>query len=370
MAKTVFHAPQEILKLFKDNGLPENFCIVPFTNLIFNPGGKVSVCRHKGTDHSIGHLSENTFSEIWNNDYIRAWREEFLSGNVKICSQEQKRDVCHLNSSEYHFFQDTKFEVRQDPKLMKFTANFNGQCNLQCTMCHVWTMENGFYDKNNFWENAEQNLFPYIKEIEFLSGEPFIQKDTYKLIDRISAINKDCQWSVTTNGQWSLNSVVMQKLDKIEIKNIIVSIDSLNPDRFAKLRGGGSLSRTLKTIDDLISYEKVRVASGRSPLGLTAHFTAVSENFLEALDMVTFCDQKGLRHGFRTLVFPEALSVLSLPYPDRLRLIESFVEAGSANQIKKAMRVILPLVDELNKSDKIYIFQKISDKFKENDRSV
>ena len=127
--------------------------------------------------------------EIWNNEFIQSWRQEFLSGNVQICKNEQSRDACHLWSSNYHFFDDAKISVTQEKKILKVTANFNGQCNLECKMCHIWKMENGYYDKNEFWKNAEIDFFPYIKEIELLSGEPFIQKDTYKLIDVISSLN-------------------------------------------------------------------------------------------------------------------------------------------------------------------------------------
>ena len=83
-------APQEILKLFKQHKLPENFCIIPFVNMIFNPGGSVSVCRQKGTEHQVGHLDENSIEDIWNNSYMQKWRNEFLTGEVKICKKEMR----------------------------------------------------------------------------------------------------------------------------------------------------------------------------------------------------------------------------------------------------------------------------------------
>ncbi|MEQ1722792.1 MAG: SPASM domain-containing protein, partial [Pseudobdellovibrio sp.] len=123
MKNKVFHTPEEISQLFETHNLPKNFCIVPFTNMIFNPGGKVSVCRQKGTDHTIGHLDQNSANEIWNNNYIQQWRNEFLTGDVKICAKEQGRDACHLSSSNYHFFSDVKLTTRQDTHPLKITAN-------------------------------------------------------------------------------------------------------------------------------------------------------------------------------------------------------------------------------------------------------
>lgn len=370
MSKKVFHTPEEVLKLFKDRKLPSNFCIVPFTNLIFNPGGRISVCRQKGTDHSIGHLDKNSVDEIWNNEYIKTWREEFLTGNVKICSNEQNQQACHLSSTNYHFFEKAEFNIIQEKKLLKITANFNGQCNLECKMCHVWQMENGYYDKNNFWENAETDFFPYIKEIELLSGEPFIQKDTYRLIDIISAVNNDCYWSFTTNAHWKLNDVVIKSLDRIKIKNIIISVDSLKPDIFAEIRMGGSLKKLLQTIDDLLLYEKNRLEQNKSSLGLTLHFLAMRDNFLEALDVISFCEAKGLRHCLRTLEAPESLSVLTLPYDERQELLNTFVGRASCAQLKKAMRAITPLIEKLSPVDRARIFDLMFQKFAQSKSSV
>lgn len=364
MNKKVFYTPEEVLRLFKERNLPSNFCVVPFTNLIFNPGGRISVCRQKGTDHSIGHLEENSLDEIWNNDYIKKWREEFLTGDVKICKNDQSRDACNLWSANYHYFDSATFNITQEKKILKVTANFNGQCNLECKMCHIWQMPNGFYDKNNFMEKAKNDFFPYMKEIEFLSGEPFIQKDTYKLIALVSEVNTDCYWSFTTNAHWKLSPAIIKSLDKIPIKSIIISVDSLKPDIFPQIRKGGSLKKLLQTVDDLIAYEKSRLAQGKTALGLTIHFTAMRDNFLEALDIINFCEEKNLRHSFKTLVEPEPLSVLTLPYEERLDLLDHYIATATDNQLKKTMRVVRPLLEQLTPIDNARIYDLMYQKLR------
>lgn len=44
-------------------GLPQHFCIVPFTTIILQPNGNVGICRHKGTEFFIGNIRENTMAE-------------------------------------------------------------------------------------------------------------------------------------------------------------------------------------------------------------------------------------------------------------------------------------------------------------------
>lgn len=359
MKNKVFHTPEEISQLFQEQGLPKNFCIVPFTNLIFNPGGKVSVCRQKGTDHSIGHLDENSANEIWNNEYIQQWRKEFLTGDVKICAKEQARDACHLSCSNYHFFDDVKLTVKQEDQPLKITANLNGKCNLECKMCNIWKMENGYYDKNNFWENSEKDFFPFIKEIEFLSGEPFIQKDTYKLIDKISVLNPDCQWSFTTNSHWKLTPAIIEKLDKIKIKNIIISVDSLKPESYSEIRRKGSLDVVIENIDSMLSYNQQRISQGKTDMGLTLHFLAMKENFFETTDILDFCENRGLRHILRTLVTPENLSVLSLSQSEKINLLNNYADKASADHLKKSARVIGPLLESLTPIDKFSVLQKM-----------
>lgn len=345
--RKIFFEPQEIRELFFQKGLPENFCLVPFTNMIFNPGGRISVCRNKGTDHFVGHLKDNSIEEIWNNSYMQTWRQEFLSGQVRICEFEQKTNACHLSSSHYHFFDQAKFQVVLDQGLLKFTANFNGQCNIQCKMCHIWTMENGFYNDPKFWADAEEKFFPYIREIELLSGEPFIQKDTYKLIDVVSQLNPDCEWSFTTNGFWKLTSYVKDKLAKVRIKNIIVSIDSLDPERYGEIRKNGHLPTVLRTIDDLAILSHERQAAGLTGLGLTVHYTAMRDNLFDLFEILDYCKEKGLRTSMKTLEVPSELSLLTLPEDERLAVIHEFIHRAAPEHLVTGARVLLPLIKSL-----------------------
>lgn len=368
--KKYFHTPSEIQKMFVERGLPKNFCIVPFTNLIFNPGGHVSVCRQKGTDHTVGHLDRNTVDQIWNNDYMQRWRQEFLSGHVQICASEQLHHACHLSASNYHFFDETESYDIQQKELLKITANFNGKCNLKCKMCHIWSMENDFYKEENFWQEADVRFFPHIKELEMLSGEPFIQKDTYKLIERVSSVNSNCLWSFTTNGHWKLTSSISEKLDKIHIKNIIVSVDSLQEKRFADIRRGGSLDFLQQNLETLILYEKKRIERGLSELGITIHFLAMRENFDEAIDILKFCKSKGLRHTLRLLNVPDELSALNLPYEERKKIVVSYVEKCGFENLTKSSRILIPMIESLTDIDRASVLMTMYDKKLSHARSV
>lgn len=75
--------------------VPENFCPVPFASLTFNPAGNVGCCREQGAGHSVGNIREQTVDEIWNGEKVRAWRREFLTGNIKTCAEQIRHRQCN-----------------------------------------------------------------------------------------------------------------------------------------------------------------------------------------------------------------------------------------------------------------------------------
>jgi MoaA/NifB/PqqE/SkfB family radical SAM enzyme len=345
--KKTIPTPLEILNEFSNRGLPEHFCIVPFTNMIFNPDGKVGVCRQKGTEHFVGDITQNTVEEIWNNDYVRNWRREFLTGDIRVCKKEIERTSCHLSMDNYTLWDSVDLSEVQSGPMLKLTANFNGKCNLRCKMCHIWTMRNGLYDEINFWELAEEQFFPHIKEVEMLSGEPFIQEDTYRLIDELSAVNPDCLWSFTTNGHWKLNQRIKDSLDKINVKNIIISIDSLRPEIYSEIRIDGKLQTVLDNLDLLLDYNQERLKKGKSSLELTLHYLVMRENWDELEELVQFVEEKGLRLTIDNLYEPAELAISSLPEDDQLAMCEHYLKKLNWNQATRLMRFFTAVASNL-----------------------
>lgn len=346
---TDYPSPLELLELFAKNNLPEKFCVVPFSNLILNPNGDIGVCRQKGTKHVVGNILNESLEDIWNGDYLKKWRQEFLTGQIKICEKEIKNDACHLSADNYTLFPSVELEANQSGSFLKLTANFNGQCNLKCTMCDIWMMQNGLYDEIGFWDRAEKEFFPFIKEVELLSGEPFIQKDTYRLIDAISAVNPDVLWSFTTNAHWKLTDKIKESLSKIKVKNIICSVDSLDPKTYSSIRKEGKLEVVLKTIDELLAYEKERLKEGLSPLSLSLHFLVMKNNWHELTEVVDFVDDKKMRLTINNCYEPKELSLWDYPAEEEFEVACRLIKKCNSYQVKRLMRFFLSVANDLPK---------------------
>jgi MoaA/NifB/PqqE/SkfB family radical SAM enzyme len=360
---------QKTIAAFEQRKLdPQTFCLVPFTNLILDPGGNICVCRHKGIEMVIGNLKDNSLDEIWNGEFLRKWRKEFLEGKPVVCEKEiahQKCHQCHYNN-ELLPITELK-EIISTPPL-KLTANLNGFCNLKCQMCNVWKLPNGYYNEENFWKPGREGLFKHIKEIDMLSGEPFLQADTYKLIDEVSSINPSCQWMFTTNAHWSFSKRTQEALDKIKIKYIVLSVDSFHHETYAKIRPPGKLSMVLKTINDLLEYRHKRQQEPTSSFEIHLNFLTQKDNIDELKTAINFCLEREITPMISFLYQPHPFSLLDLGQQQRERILENIFKNLNPIEQNLCSRVILPLVqslDGINKASFLIEFKKSNDLLKQ-----
>lgn len=344
----------------------KNFCLVPFTTIILEPDGKVGMCRHKGNNFPIGNIRDNTIAEIWNGPTARKWRREFLEGKPVMCAQETRHRHCQHCPENNKLLDFVELSEIQTQPILKLTANFNGKCNLQCQMCEIWKLPNGLYDELNFWEPAKKELFPHLKEVDMLSGEPFIQKDTYRLIEEISSVNPNCQWVFTTNVHWKLTEIIKDSLDKIHIKNIIMSVDSFIPEVYAKIRYPGKLDFVLENIQSMIDYNSKRVTLGHQEIRLILNFLIQKDNWREVSAAIDFCESREIVPLITFCYDPLPYSLLNLPELERLEIIEFFLRNLSSKKVIQTMKVITPLIESLKPLHKASILLTMKAKFHED----
>lgn len=350
---------KNIKKRLDELKLSHNFCPVPFSTIITEPTGSVGSCRIKGTDFSIGNLNDNSLEDIWNGEKIREWRREFLSGDVKICEKFIKERACNLCSENNKLLDHIELSEYQTTPIKKFTANFNGFCNLECQMCHIWQMPNGFYDKNNFWEKATKEIFPFVLEMDLLSGEPFLQQDTYRLIKTVNEINPDCWWTFTTNANYRLSKKIKDHLNLIKVKNLIISIDSLNHETFSKIRKKGDLDLVLSTVDEYKKYNQERINNGLSDLDMTIHFVVQKDNWKEVSHLIDFCKKNSFRSNIIFLHEPVEFSLETYSEEKIEEILDFYFQTWERDHYEQGIRAITPLLNKLSGLKKVNYLLKI-----------
>lgn len=352
MVNSGFTSAKEVRLRHFELGFSENFCIAPFTTLLFEPDGSVGACRHKGSEYPIGNIFTQTFEEIWNGSKLKGWRQEFLDGKPGHCRVEVKDRKCHHCPEYNSLLPKADPSLHQKGKPLRIAFNFNGKCNLECKMCHIWEKPNNNYEKYGLWEKLD-DWIEDLEEVELLSGEPFIQKDTYRLIHFLSERKPMARWTITTNANWKLTSQIKSYLNKIEVKNIIVSLDSVNEETYLRIRKNGNYQQALQTLRDLKEYSSQRVTEGKSSLGLKVNFLFQQDNWQELGEIQKFENREGVE-AFRTFLYePKELSLLDLPEEKRKEILFWYLNKIDIANLKYCWRILKPLSDSLQLIDKV-----------------
>ncbi len=340
-------------------GLHGRFCLVPFTNIILEPDGKVGICRNKGDNFPIGNIKDQPLDEIWNirnSEKAQQWRREFLEDKISICENEVNYRKCHLEYGFNTLAQDAELSIVQQQKILRLTANLNGQCNLRCPFCTVWQSPNGNYNDENFWNPAKSSLFPFLKEIDMLGGEPFIQADTYRLIQEVSLVNPDCHWFFTTNLAWSLSLKVSEILDKIKIQILTVSIDSLTPAIYEQLRPPAKLNKILNHLEKLIEYNKKRIR----PFQIAINSLVMKETWQELPEFLRFTQKYQLAFNPILLRTPQESSLMSFTHQQKREVLDFYLKEIPKNHFKLITPILIPLIESLSPIDRAYYFSAIN----------
>ncbi|MBF12128.1 MAG: GTP 3',8-cyclase MoaA [Flavobacteriaceae bacterium] len=91
------------------------------------------------------------------------------------------------------------------------------------------------------------------KKVRFTGGEPFLRKDFVKLLTKTKNLGVYDSINITTNG-----TLLLKYLDLIKelgIKNINLSLDSLDPKRFNKITRRDDFNKVIETLNRLIDYK-------------------------------------------------------------------------------------------------------------------
>lgn len=323
--------------------LPKHFCSVPFTTLLLDPAGKVGMCRQHGQLAFIGNIKDNTIMEIWNGEKARKWRREFLDSNIKICDPLIYDRKCNLTENWEQLLPLTEIAEVQTQPFLRLTANLNGRCNLMCQTCKVWEMPNGLYTEENFWGPAKKEIFPFLKYVDMLGGEPFIQADTFRLMDEIYEVNPNCGWDITTNMHWQYKDKIAEKIEKLNFININISMDSLIPEVFNKIRTPGRLDVFMKNLEILLNIRNTK----KPNLTITLNCVVQKDNWTEVGNILDFCAEKNLNPHLFIVRVPFEFSILDYPEQKRTEILDYYLKNMDSSKIANLYRIITPLINSL-----------------------
>lgn len=173
------------------------------------------------------------------------------------------------------------------------------KCDLRCFYCMPKDFRD--YEIPEHWltfDEIERVVRAFgalgVRRVRLTGGEPLVRKDLPVLAGRLSALPGIEDLSLSTNAVKMARHAAA--LREAGVARLNVSLDSLRPERFREVTGGGRLD---KVVDGLMAAK----AAGLDPIKLNmVVMRGVNDDEVE--EMVDFC----LEHGF-TLRFIETMPV-------------------------------------------------------------
>ncbi|WP_104740501.1 GTP 3',8-cyclase MoaA [Helicobacter bizzozeronii] len=129
------------------------------------------------------------------------------------------------------------------------------QCNFRCQYC-MPTTPMDFFDReellplDKMLEFIKIAIDEGIQKIRITGGEPLIRKDLAPFIAKIHAYAPHVKLALTTNGFLLKNQA--QALKEAGLERVNVSLDSLKPERVAKISQKDGLKAVLEGIDEAL----------------------------------------------------------------------------------------------------------------------
>lgn len=311
-------------------------CHAPQVSLNFEQSGNATACCFN-RQFILGTYPRQSVAEIWNGERIEALRktlsENVLPSGCQLCRHQL--EAANFSGLHAHYY-DRPYAASLEeggvlvPRLMEF--ELSNACNLECVMC------NGFFSssirknrellepkRSPYDDSFAEQLRPFMKDLratKFLGGEPFLNPLYFKIWDIIADENPKMHVSITTNGN-VMNTKVKEVVQKLQ-PGIVLSCESLNPDRYQSIRVNGNFDEFQKNLDYYLAQEH------RIQKGLSLAVCPMQQNWMDLPDLLYFCNQRNLSIGFNTVVWPLKFSIKAMAKKE-IQKIHSFLnEAGKA----------------------------------------
>jgi MoaA/NifB/PqqE/SkfB family radical SAM enzyme len=308
-------------------------CNAPSINLNFEQNGNVTACCYN-RKHVLGTWPRDSISAMWKGPKLRelrrALREGDLSKGCGLCSEQLAAGNFRGMRSRYF---DSDFMARKGsrragmPRAMEF--ELSNACNLECVMC------NGYFSSairrrreklaplpRVYGPEFIEELRPFLGHLEwarFLGGEPFLNPLYFRLWDALAECNPGVRVAITTNGT-VLDDRVMKVVERLR-PDIVVSIDSLDPATFERIRKGASFREVMSHLQWFLETAR---SQGRE-VSLAA--CPMRENWREIPALVSFCNFQRVQIAFNTMLWPEELSLRTMGARE-LGEVESYLSAA------------------------------------------
>lgn len=261
------------------------------------------------------------FEQMHNSSEVKQLKQDLRKGIknpiCKICWDTEESGMLSMrqqslrNEGRQKTASDISKEISEN-KLKYLIFDTGTQCNFACRTCGPWSSTGHAKEwKEKHGQNWPQKVVDLnaileqdlseVKNIEVLGGEPFVNLEHLKVIDKIKE-SKPYWLTYTTNGSVKLRQDILDKFNNFKAVNICLSIDAIGKP-FEYIRTLGKWSSVENNIDSLLEQKLIY-----KHLSVNCHITVSALNILYLKDLLDWCDEKKLTYDFTYAYDPKEYS--------------------------------------------------------------
>ena len=165
-------------------------------------------------------------------------------------------------------------------------------CNQRCPMCNVRKECSEQMSLDEIEKTAKALSNFGVRYVFVQGGEPLIRKDIIDIVDIF--IKNSIKPTIITNGVLLTRELALELAGKR--CNLSISIDSLQKEKYAYLRGSDDLTRVTEIIDSIAD-----IADRRGNWAITSTITKQS-SFEDIMDIYEYSKQKGFMFAIRPYI--------------------------------------------------------------------
>lgn len=229
----------------RDAQIHSTFCGNPYTKMILNSLGDVSMCCHQV--EQLGYVNEDTdLLDLWRSKLAQDVRDTTDRGELhQMCkSWNTCPFICKAKEKfSLHRFKNSLYPIHIEICLPDKHCNVGGENptidNPACIMCKRNFEKPYQQDLTDLFCRKVKPLMPYLKYLSVLgTAEPFWKDAVFKILDQLEFQRyKDIIEFVTnTNGICLTEKTTRKFFETVTMSDISWSLDSATPETHMKIR--------------------------------------------------------------------------------------------------------------------------------------
>lgn len=219
------------------------FCPLPFTKMLVNAWGDVTVCCHIGSEN-LGNIQRYDIMDMWRSDRAKDIREKTLKGKLARVCKAAPNCPFHLREKVPFLFEaNSEYPIALEVDLPDKHCNIGGENPTAETACIMCVRSHAFPknqpDLRDLICEKVRPLIPHLKKFCVLGvAEPFWKDAVFDIFQKVGFekykenILFETNHNVTCFGERTQERF----LNEVVQSNLQFSLDAATPETYRKIR--------------------------------------------------------------------------------------------------------------------------------------